>query len=136
MKKQKNNLTLQFKIDKIIGLGVVVGINNYNFIVFSQRKVYRLELVVLCFYFELKYTKRYEEKKKKTTDVDLVEVLKKRSKELNTDYDHLICRCKRGDYHNFRSSYSLPKIELIKALNKHAELSDIVQDVKNGMYDE
>lgn len=83
-------------------------------------------------------------KNRKTTNVDLVEVLEK----LNTagKYDKIIERAKNNGYHDFKfmdnenhpeyGECICPKMQLVENLNSFPELAEIWKDVIDGMYDE
>jgi hypothetical protein len=77
---------------------------------------------------------------KKTTNVDLVTVLKERNKD--GKYDALIARASENGYHDFKCDDDkypdsiCPKTDLVNDLASFPELSDIRQDVMDGVYDE
>ena len=79
---------------------------------------------------------------KKTTK-ELAEILKK----MNADkYKHIIDRAANNGYHDFKfdqikghpeyGDCICPKIQLMHDLLEHPELSEIVKDVIDGVYDE
>lgn len=61
----------------------------------------------------------------------------------NGKYDHLITRAKAGGYHDFKfielpqyNNCVCPKMELVSDLAEFEELSDLRDEVINGVYDD
>lgn len=72
---------------------------------------------------------------KKSTRVDLVKVLKERN--VDGKFDELIADAEAGEFHDYKNvKYDAPKLELHKQLGKFPELTDIREEVENGVYDE
>jgi len=72
----------------------------------------------------------------KTTSVDLVNILVERNRD--GKYDKLINEARHNHFHDFKSplEISSPKTYLVECLSAFPELSDIIQEVINGVYDE
>lgn len=71
----------------------------------------------------------------KNTMVELVEELIKR----NTDgkFDTLISEAKAGEFHDYKNKkYACGKVAFVSMAGNYPELADLVNDVKNGVYDE
>lgn len=72
----------------------------------------------------------------KSTAVDLVKILEARNRDGR--YDKLINEARHNHFHNFKSPLEItsPKNYLIECLAAFPELTDISQEVVNGVYDE
>lgn len=68
------------------------------------------------------------------TKTDLVEVLKKRND--NHLYDQIIYDAAHGRFHDFESDEVAPKMVLVAELRKFPELSDVVNMVMQGEFDD
>lgn len=73
-------------------------------------------------------------KEKHNTVVDLPKDLEAVNKDGRLDT--LINNARLGNYHDFRSKYTLPKTQLISELEKYPECGKILVRVMEGYYDE
>lgn len=69
----------------------------------------------------------------KSSNVHLPNELRKRDEK---KYATLIENAANNVYHDFKSNETMPKVKLVSDLTAYPELSDIRQDVMDGVYDD